>query len=72
MMRRSSRCLRELKAETVLGMPTKKCMYVLETDAPVVAISRILHQEQEWNGRTILRPIAYGSKVLSKASKTLR
>ena len=25
----------------------------------------ILHQEQEWNGRTVLRPIAYGSKVLS-------
>ena len=22
-------------------------------------------QEQEWNGRTVLRPIAYGSKVLS-------
>ena len=25
----------------------------------------ILHQEQEWNGKTVLRPIAYGSKVLS-------
>ena len=24
-----------------------------------------LHFEQEWNGRTVLRPIAYGSKVLS-------
>ena len=23
------------------------------------------HQEQEWNGKTVLRPIAYGSKVLS-------
>ena len=31
----------------------------------MVAISGILHQEQEWNGRTVLRPIAYGSKVLS-------
>ena len=30
-----------------------------------VVISGILHQEQEWNGRTVLRPIAYGSKVLS-------
>ena len=40
-------------------------MYVLDTDASVVAISGILHQEQEWNGRTVLRPIAYGSKVLS-------
>ena len=49
----------------VLGMPTEKGMYVLDLDASVVAISRILHQEQEWNGRTVLRPIAYGSKVLS-------
>ena len=38
---------------------------MLDTDASVVAISGILHQEQEWNGRTVLRPIAYGSKVLS-------
>ena len=34
-----------------LGMPTEKRMFVLETDASVVAISGILHQEQEWNGR---------------------
>ena len=46
-------------------MPTEKGMYVLDTDASVVAISEILHQEQEWNGRTVLRPIAYESKVLS-------
>ena len=44
---------------------TEKGMYVLDTEASVVAISGILHQEQEWNGRTVLRPIAYGSKVLS-------
>ena len=56
---------RELCEAPVLGMPTEKGMYVLDTDASVVAISRILHQEQEWNGRTVLRPIAYGSKVLS-------
>ena len=43
----------------------EKGMFVLDTDASVVAISGILHQEQEWNGRTVLRPIAYGSKVLS-------
>ena len=43
----------------------EKGMYVLDTDASVVAISGILHQEQEWNERTVLRPIAYGSKVLS-------
>ena len=46
-------------------MPTEKETFVLDTDASVVAISGILHQEQEWNGRTVLCPIAYGSKVLS-------
>ena len=56
---------RELCEAPVLGMPTEKGMYVLDTDASVVVISGILHQEQEWNGRTVLRPIAYGSKVLS-------
>ena len=56
---------RELCEKPVLGMPTEKGMFVLDTDASVVAISGILHQEQEWNGRTVLRPIAYGSKVLS-------
>ena len=55
----------ELCEAPVLGMPTEKGMYVLDTDASVVAISGILHQEQEWNGRTVLRPIAYISKVLS-------
>ena len=56
---------RELREAPVLGMPREKGMYVLDTDASVVDISEILHQEQEWNGRTVLRPIAYGSKVLS-------
>ena len=56
---------RELCEAPVLGMPTEKGMYVLDTDASVVAISGILHQEQEWNGRTVLRPIEYRSKILS-------
>ena len=43
----------------------QKGMYVVDTDASVVAISGILHEEQEWNERTVLRPIAYGSRVLS-------
>ena len=59
------RMKKELCEAPVLGMPTEKGMYVLDTDASVVAISGILHQEQEWNGKTVLRPIAYGSKVLS-------
>ena len=49
----------------VLALATEKGMYMLDTDASVVAISGILHQEQEWNGKTILRPIAYEIKVLS-------
>ena len=40
-------------------------MYVLDTDASVVAVSGILHQELEWNGKTVLRPKAYRSKFLS-------
>ena len=56
---------RELYEAPVLGMPKEKGMYVLDTDASVVAISGVLHQEQEWNGRTVLSPNAYGSKVLS-------
>ena len=40
---------RELCEATVLGMPTEKGMYALDTDASVVAISGKLHQEQEWN-----------------------
>ena len=59
------RIKKELCEAPVLGMPTEKVIVVLDTDASVVAISGILHQEQEWNGKTVLRPIAYGSKVLS-------
>ena len=50
-------------------MPTEKGMFVLNTDASVVAMSGIFHQEQEWNERTVLHPIAYGSKVLSDTEK---
>ena len=56
---------RELCDAPVLGMPTEKGMYALDTDASLVANSGILHQEQEWNGRTVLRPNGYGIKVLS-------
>ena len=57
------RIKKELFNAPVLGMPME--MYRLDMDASVSAISGILHQEQEWNGKTVLRPIAYGSKVLS-------
>ena len=56
-----------MREAPVLGMP--KGMYVLKTDALVVAISGILRREQKWNGKTVLRPITYGSKVLSDTEK---
>ena len=46
---------RELCEAPVLGMPTEKGMFVLDTDASVVAISGILHQEPEWNERFFVR-----------------
>ena len=47
-------------------------MYFLDTDASEVAIYRKLHQEQERNGRTVLRPIADGSKELSDTEMKYR
>ena len=35
-------------------VPMEKGMYVLDTNAWVVAISGILQQVQEWNGKTVL------------------
>ena len=60
---------KELCEAPVLGMPKEKGMYVLDTDASVVAISGFLHQEQEWNGKIVLRPILDGSKVLSDTER---
>ena len=56
---------KELCEALVLGVPAEKGIYVLDTDASVVAFSGILHEEQKWNGKTVLRPLAYGSKNLS-------
>ena len=55
----------ELFQAPVLGRPREKGMCVLYTGASPLAVSWILHQEQELNGITVLRPIAYDSKVLS-------
>ena len=57
--------IKKLCEAPVLDMPTEKGINVLDRDASVVAISGIYHREQEWNGKTVVRPIAYGSKVLS-------
>ena len=59
------RIKKEFCGAPVLSMPTEKGMYVLDSDASVVAISGILHQLQKWNEKTVLRPIAYGSKLWS-------
>ena len=56
---------RELCEAPVLGMPTEKGMYVLDTDASVVSHLRNTASRARMEGRTVLRPIAYGSKVLS-------
>ena len=49
---------RELCEAPVLGMSTEKHIGVLDIDASVIAITGVLHQEQEWNGKTVLCPIA--------------
>ncbi|XP_063722220.1 uncharacterized protein LOC134848631 [Symsagittifera roscoffensis] len=48
------RIKRELYEAPVLGKPTENGVYVLDTDTSVVVTSGILHQEQEWNGKTVL------------------
>ena len=56
---------REFCEAQVLGMSNKKWMFLLDTYESGVAISDILHLQQRCNGRTVLRPKAYGSKILS-------
>ena len=56
---------REVCQAPVLGVTTEKSMFVSDTDALVVAISVILHQEQAWNEKTVLRLKAYVSKAFS-------
>ena len=51
---------------TALAAPNEEGRFVLDTDASAVAIAGILHQEQQFNGKTILRPIVYGSKSLTR------
>ena len=51
---------------TTLAAPNEQRRFVLDTDASTVAIAGILHQEQEYNGKTILRPIVYSSKSLTR------
>ena len=50
---------------TALAAPNDEGRFVLDTDASAVAIAGILHQEQEYHRKTILRPNVYGSKSLT-------
>ena len=52
---------------TVSVAPNAEGRYVLDTDASAVAIARILHQEQEHNGKTFSRPIVNGCKSSTKS-----
>ena len=45
---------------TALAAPNDEGRFVLDTDASAVATAGILHQEQAYQGKTILRPIVYG------------
>ena len=73
---RSRRVIPENKERIVRGTSTRDANR--ERDVPAghgcveVAVTGILHQEQEWNGKTVLRPIAYGSKVLSDTEMKYR
>ena len=51
---------------TALAAPNEGGCFVFDTDASAVALAGILHQEQEYNGETILRPIVNGSKSLTR------
>ena len=58
---------KSLLEATALAAPNAEGRFVLDTDASAVAIAGILHQEQEYKGKTILRPIVFGSKSLNKS-----
>ena len=57
---------RALADATTLAAPNEQGRFVLDTDASTVTIAGILNEEQEHNGKTILRPIVYGSKSLTR------
>ncbi len=59
----------KLCSAPVLALPRQDGTFILDTDASDVAISGILHQEQEVDGKIKIRPIAYGSKMLSATER---
>ena len=57
---------RALAEATTLAAANEKGRCVSDTDASSVAIAGILHQGQEHIGKTVLRPIVYCSKSLTR------
>ncbi len=60
---------KKLCSAPVLALPTEEGTFILDTDASDVAISGILLQEQEIDGKIKVRPIAYGSRMLNSTER---
>jgi len=54
----------------ILALPTETGEFVLDTDASAVAISGILQQWQEVDGKQKLRVISYGSRALHGSERS--
>ena len=57
----------KLCQEPILTLPNETGKFYLDTDASIVAISGILHQEQEEDGKKVMKVIAYASRGLQQA-----
>ena len=55
-----------LAEANALAAPNEEGRFVMDTDASAVAIAGIPHKDQEHNGKTVLPPIVYGSKSLTR------
>ena len=59
----------DLVGSKVLVMPYKGGTFVLDTNDYKSGLSQILHQEQDWKLKNILRQVYFGSKSLSTTYK---
>ena len=59
--------MKQALAETTdLDAPNEEGQVVLDTNASALALAWIVHQEQEHKGKTILSPIVYGNKSMTR------
>ncbi len=63
---------KKLCSTPVLALPRQEGTFILDTDASDVAISGIVQQQHEIDGKLKVRPIAYGSKMLSATERKYR